>query len=89
MNEYGEVFKECRLKRGMTQEELAHRLYIQQADVSRIERNKKEPTLSLAIKWAQVTGSEDVIAALIVGMDALPMLTDIVTTTLQMIYLFV
>lgn len=73
---YGRVLKACRLDARASQEELAHRLHIQQADVSRIENDKKEPTLSLAIKWAQMTGNEDVIAALAIGIDVATIMTE-------------
>ena len=74
---YGGVLRACRERMGFTQEELAHRLHIQQADISRIENGNKEPHIGLFQKWATVTQSQDVLVAFICGIDGLTILADI------------
>lgn len=74
---YGGVLRACRERIGLSQEELAHRLHIQQADISRIENGRKEPNIGLFQKWAMVTNSQDVLVAFICGVDGLAIMTDI------------
>ncbi|MER2091009.1 MAG: helix-turn-helix transcriptional regulator [Sporosarcina sp.] len=79
--EYGTILRACRERAGFNQEELAHELHIQQADVSRIENSKKELHMSLFQKWAEVTQSQDVLVAFICGVDGLTILANILSTT--------
>ena len=79
--EYGSILKACRERKGLSQEELAHALHIQQADVSRLENNRKEPSISLFQNWATVTGSQDVLVAFICGIDGISILTQIMSVT--------
>jgi len=76
---YGAVLRACRERSGLSQEELAHQLHIQQADVSRIENNRRELTLSLAKDWTTVTQAQDVMVAFICGMDGLTILQNIMS----------
>lgn len=77
---YGAILRACRERKGFSQEELAHELHIQQADVSRIENGRKEPPMSLFQRWVTVTNSQDVLVAFLVGMDGLAILSDIIST---------
>lgn len=79
--EYGSILKACREREGLSQEELAHALHIQQADVSRLENNRKEPSISLFQNWATVTNSQDVLVAFICGIDGINILTQIMSAT--------
>lgn len=45
--------KELRLKRGLTQEELARALAVTRQTIIAIENNKYDPTLKLALKMAK------------------------------------
>ncbi|KAA0944114.1 helix-turn-helix transcriptional regulator [Sporosarcina sp. ANT_H38] len=78
--EYGTILKACRERAGFNQEELAHELHIQQADVSRFENGKKEPNMSLFQNWASLTHSQDVLVAFICGVDGLTILAKILST---------
>lgn len=77
---YGAVLRACRERVGFSQEELADRLYIQQADVSRYENDRKEPSISLFRNWAKETQGEDVLVAFMCGMEGMTIMTDILST---------
>ncbi len=79
--EYGTILKACRERAGLNQEELAHELHIQQADVSRFENSKKEPSMGLFQKWATLTHSQDVLVAFICGIDGLTILANVLSTS--------
>lgn len=76
---YGAVLRAARERQGLSQDELAHRLHIQQADVSRIENNRKEPSMSLFRDWTVLTQAQDVMVAFICGMDGLTILQQMST----------
>lgn len=76
---YGAVLRAARERQGLSQEELAHRLHIQQADVSRIENNRKEPSMTLFRDWTTLTQAQDVMVAFICGMDGLSILQNMMT----------
>lgn len=78
--EYGAILRACRKRKGLTQEELADMLHIEQADVSRIENDRKEPPMTLFQKWALITGSTDVLVAFIAGMEGMTILSTILST---------
>lgn len=83
--EYGAILKACRERVGLSQEELADQLHIQQADVSRLENNRKEPSISLFQSWATVTNSQDVLVAFICGIDGMSILTEIMNIAVNFI----
>ena len=69
MDQYARFFKAARQKAGINQSDLAFDLHINQSDVSKIENGIKEAPISLAAKWAQLTSSQEALAALICGVD--------------------
>lgn len=82
---YGRVLKEARQQAGYNQSQFAEKLHLGQSDVSKIETDKKEAPFSLIVKWAQLTGSQEAIAALVCGADVASILADMFTTTLNVI----
>lgn len=56
-----DVLKECRQRAGLSQEQLAYRLCIDQAIVSKIENDKIPPAYELVKRWAKVTESVDLV----------------------------
>lgn len=54
---FGENLKKIRLERGMSQIELADRLFITSAMISAIEVGRREPSLALALGMAKVLGT--------------------------------
>ncbi|WP_336822988.1 helix-turn-helix transcriptional regulator [Sporosarcina sp. USHLN248] len=77
---YGSILKACRERKGWNQEEMAHRLHVNQSDISKYENNVKEPPMSLFQKWALVTGSQDVLVAYMLGVEGVTILTTILST---------
>lgn len=78
--EYGAILRACRKRVGWTQEDLAEKLHIEQADVSRYENDRRELPMSMFQKWAMVTQSQDVLVAFIAGMDGISILANVLTT---------
>lgn len=74
----GAILKACRARAGLNQEELAHRLHINQSDVSKYENDTKEPTLSIIQAWTANTQTQEVMVAFLCGVDGLGVLQQIV-----------
>lgn len=66
---YGPLLREMRKSAGMSQEEVAHELYMSISNVSRLESGKYEIKLADALRWANVTGAQDVFIATLLGVD--------------------
>ena len=66
---YGPLLREMRKKAGMSQEDVAHELYMSISNVSRLESGKYEVKLADALRWANVTGAQDVFIATLLGVD--------------------
>lgn len=66
---FGSVLKRVRLKAGLSQEELAEKLYLSRSSVSRLENDRLELKAADLIRWFQVTQAPEVAAALICGVD--------------------
>lgn len=54
---FGENLKKIRLGRGLSQNELADRLFITSTMISAIEAGRREPSLALALGMAKVLGT--------------------------------
>ena len=74
----GAILKACRTRAGLSQEELAHRLFINQSDVSKYENDTKEPTISMFYAWTQQTQAHEVLVAFLCGVDGLEILQKII-----------
>jgi len=66
---YGPLLREMRKSAGMSQEDVAHELYMSISNVSRLESGKYEIKLADALRWANVTGAQDVFVATLLGVD--------------------
>ena len=53
---FGELIKEARIRKGLSQKQLAYRIGMKQPDVSRIEEGRKNITLSTAMRFCNVLG---------------------------------
>ena len=73
----GAILKACRIRSGLSQEELAEKLFINQSDVSKYETDRKEPTVSLFQAWIMNTQSSEVAVAFLMGMDGLNILQNL------------
>lgn len=65
--ENAKMLKEFRLRAGLSQDELASRLNIDRAIISRVENGKIVPVHEIVVKWAEVTNSAGLLAAHIGG----------------------
>lgn len=53
----------------MSQEEIAHELHMSISNISRLETGKYELKAVDLLKWANVTGSQEILAAMVLGLD--------------------
>ena len=54
---------------GMSQEDIAFELHMSISNVSRLETNKYELKAADLIRWANITNSQELLAAMILGVD--------------------
>lgn len=71
---FGAILKACRIRAGLSQEELADRLYINQSDISKYETDRKEPTMSTFQAWMTNTQTPEVAVAFMYGMDGIALI---------------
>ena len=75
---FGAILRACRTRAGLSQEELAHRLFINQSDVSKYENDTKEPTISLFYQWMTNTQAHEVLVDYLCGVDGLSIMQQII-----------
>jgi len=87
IKDYGKLLRQMRKHAGMSQEEVAHELYMSISNVSRLESGKYEIKLADALRWANVTGAQDVFIATLLSVDVtiVQQIIDAGTTTLGLI----
>lgn len=74
---YGAVLRACRERKGLSQEELAFRLNMNQSDVSKFENDTREPTISTLQSWITCTQAPEVLVAFLCGVDGLGIMQSI------------
>lgn len=74
---FGGILKAARQRAGLSQEELAHRLNINQSDVSKFENDRKVPDVLTFIQWTQQTSAQEVMVAFLYGMDGMSMIQNL------------
>mgnify|MGYP002511833753 CR=1 FL=1 len=74
---YGSILKACRERSGLSQEELAFQLNMNQSDVSKMENGTREPTLSVVQSWLTNTQATEVLVAFLCGVDGLGIMQSI------------
>lgn len=82
--EYGAVFRACRERAGLSQEEMAVALNRDQGCISRFEKGVKKLEFSEALKWLNLTQASEVAVAFFMGMDGLTIMQqimDVVSST--------
>ncbi|MGE8079059.1 helix-turn-helix domain-containing protein [Peribacillus loiseleuriae] len=67
--QFGSMLRKTRLRSGLSQEELAEKIFISRSAVSRLENDKLELKLADAIRWFQATQAPEALAALLCGID--------------------
>ena len=73
----GAILRACRERFGLSQEELADRLYINQSDVSKFENGTKEPPITLFQNWINQTQAQEVAVAYLIGIDGITILQNL------------
>lgn len=68
---YGAILRACRDRVGMSQEELAAKLFRSRNSISRLENDQIELDVNTLSQWAEITGAREVVVAFICGMDGL------------------
>lgn len=74
---YGAILKACRQRSGLSQEELAFQLNMNQSDISKFENGSREPTLSIVQSWLSNTQAQEVLVAFLCGVDGLGIMQSI------------
>lgn len=76
----GEFLKGCRERYGFNQVQMAHVLNMSQSDISKIEKDHKEPRTSIFRDWTVATQSMDMGIAFLYGTELLTVVPDIINT---------
>ena len=67
--QFGTLLRKMRKGADMSQEEIALELHIARSSISKLERDQLELKAADLIRWANATQSQEVIAAMILGID--------------------
>ncbi|MBW8350738.1 helix-turn-helix domain-containing protein [Bacillus sp. IITD106] len=65
----GAVLKKARITAGLSQEELALRIFLPRSTVSKLENNKMVLKAEDLIRWCQITQAQELMVALLIGVD--------------------
>src|SRR5699024_11309275 len=76
--QFGSVLRKMRKSSGMSQEDLAEELHMSRSNVSRLETYHLELKAADLIRWANVTHSQEMLIALLCGVDSLPLMQQII-----------
>jgi transcriptional regulator with XRE-family HTH domain len=77
----GQILRKTRVEAGMSQEELAEKIYLSRSAVSRLENNRLELKAADMIRWFQATQAHEALVALVCGVDV----TTVVQTLTKLI----
>lgn len=72
-----EILVLCRDRAKLTQQELADKLFVDQAIVSKVENGKIVPSYTMVKAWAQATGGSDLLGMDFVGQKGYKRLKDL------------
>lgn len=67
--EFGPILRKMRKSAGLSQEDMAHELHMSISNISRLETGKYELKAVDLLNWVNVTGSQEVLAAMVLGVD--------------------
>src|SRR5690606_37797635 len=67
--QFGPLLRQMRKQAGMSQEDIALELHMSISNVSRLETGKYELKAADLIRWANITNSQELLAAMILGVD--------------------
>lgn len=72
--EFGSVLRRMRKGADMSQEEISMELHISRSTISKLETNQMELKAVDLINWCNITNSQEILAAFIIGMDSINIL---------------
>lgn len=83
MELFGSKLRKMRKDANLSQEELSHELHIARSSISKLERDQLELRASDLFSWMNATQSQEVVAAMILGIDVgiLQQALELVTST--------
>lgn len=67
--ELGNVLRTMRLKRGLSQEQMAEQTYISRSTISKLENGIMKISGEDLIRWCQITQHQEVLMAIMCGLD--------------------
>ena len=67
--QFGPILRQMRKKAGMSQEDIALELHMSISNISRLETGKYELKAVDLLKWANITNSQELLAAMVLGID--------------------
>ena len=74
---FGKILREMRKRAGMSQEDVALELHMSISNVSRLETDIYDIRAADLVRWANITNSQEMLVAIICGVDSLPMMQQI------------
>lgn len=66
---FGAILRAVRQKAGLSQEEMAEKMFVSRSTISRLENDRLKLTVEDAIRWGQITQAPEAIAAMLCGLD--------------------
>lgn len=66
---FGSLLRKMRKGASFSQEQLAEEMHISRSNISRLETNNIELKAADLLSWASVTNNQDLLAAIILGID--------------------
>ncbi|MFD2209418.1 helix-turn-helix domain-containing protein [Virgibacillus halophilus] len=83
--EFGSILRKTRKKAGMSQEDMALELHMSISNVSRLESNKYELKAADLIRWCNITNAQEVLIALLCGMDGITIMQQLMDTATTLV----
>lgn len=73
----GAVLKRTRITAGLSQEEIALKMFLPRSTISKLENNKTALKAEDLIRWCTITQAQEVMAALLCGIDVTTIMQNI------------
>ncbi|MED4887744.1 helix-turn-helix transcriptional regulator [Lysinibacillus fusiformis] len=77
----GKILKTIRKHAGLTQEELAQKLFVEQSTISKIENGKSTLYAHFLFECAKVTGTQELVAEMLFGKEVAEKVKELMTTS--------
>ncbi len=77
----GKILKTIRKHAGLTQEELAQKLFVEQSTISKIENGKSTLYAHFLFECAKVTGTQELVAEMLFGKEVAEKVKELMKTS--------